>query len=167
MLYYNNMDSVKPLPSLRQRIRRMLDRTGACFSALCAVHCLLAPWLLALIPGLVLALHSHAHPHHRLAQALMGVARWEWLIVILACSIALITTGDGYRVHRQPKPLFFALAGCASFFLALAVPVLSASILAHTACTVSGGFLLVRAHLLNIKAAGIGARLEVEMPHRR
>jgi hypothetical protein len=132
----------------------VVDRVGACFSALCAVHCLLSPWLVALVPGLVLALHSHAHPHHRFAQALVGFARWEWLVALLACSIALVATGVGYRIHGRWRPLIFALAGSIFFSLALAVPILSAAILAHTVCTVSGGLLLVRAHLLNIKAAG-------------
>lgn len=133
------------------RLHGLLDRLGASFSTVCALHCLVAPWLLVVYPSMLLALHSHRHPQHHLAHALMWFMQWEWLIALLASLVATTSTLVGYRGHGQLRPVGLALAGSALLILAAATPVMRQSMLWHTLSTVTGGLCLVLAHLSNLK----------------
>lgn len=153
MLYYNTMMQIKrsAVGGLRPWFRRLVDKVGASLSAICALHCLIAPWLLVLSPGLLLALHSHRHPQHHLASTLMWFTRWEWLIALLASLVAMASTLVGYLTHGKLRPAGLALLGSTLLILTTWVPALGQSVLLHTLGTVLGGGCLVQAHLTNLR----------------
>jgi len=72
------------------------DRVGATASFLCAIHCALLPFVLALLPFLGLEfLADH---------------RFERDFVFFACTLALFALVGGYRRHQRPLPLMLASA---------------------------------------------------------
>ena len=108
-----------------------LDRWGMVVSGACIVHCLALPLASALLPFVAVAL-----PHE------------EWVHPLLL-GLALPVTGfallRGYRRHRRRRPLFLGSLGLA---------LIASAIVIHTQpseaiLSVSGGLLVVCAHLMN------------------
>jgi len=80
--------------SNKSRWWRLADRIGATASFLCAIHCALLPFVLALLPFLGLEfLADH---------------RFERGFVLFACALALVALVRGFRRHQQPLPLLLA-----------------------------------------------------------
>ena len=111
----------------------MKDLIAAVLSGLCVVHCLTTPLLLALGSSGVM----------------LGLASSEWFhyLMLLPISVLLVwSLPGGWCAHRRKAPFVMGLAG----FLLL-VAALFAPHAAETALSVSGGLLLVSAHLYNRK----------------
>jgi len=76
------------------------DRAGIAISALCAVHCLAAPFVLVFLPA-----------------ALVPIVEAEWLewaligCTALAGGTAIVALG--WRAHRRPLPVILFLVGIA------------------------------------------------------
>ena len=112
------------------------DRVGAMASFLCAIHCALLPFVLALLPLLGLEfLADH---------------RFERVFVLCACVLASFVLVRGYRRHRQALPLRLAAPGLALLLLGIMYIDGSAPIL-HSALVTSGGLLLAGAHFVNLR----------------
>jgi hypothetical protein len=111
----------------------MKDLIAAALSGLCVVHCLATPVLLALgSSGLLLGALS---------------SEWFHYLMLLPISVLLAwSLPGGWCVHKRKAPFVLGLAG----FLVLTAA-LFAPHDAGTALSVSGGLLLISAHLYNRK----------------
>lgn len=113
------------------------DRIGAAASFLCAIHCALLPFVLALLPLIGLEfLASHT---------------FERGFVIFACALALFSLIRGYRRHHLSQPLAFALPGLTLLLLGVTVAE-GYSIVVHSVLVTLGGLLVAFSHFLNLRA---------------
>lgn len=124
-------------PSPR-RFATLVDRVGATASMLCAVHCALLPFVLALLPLIGLEFLAG----HTFERIFVGCA------AVLACA-SLVTA---YRRHRRPHALFLMVPGIALLCVGIVVN-LDVHVLVHTACVVTGGVLVASAHVVNLVLA--------------
>lgn|SRR5690606_27446093 len=111
----------------------MKDILAAALSGLCVLHCLATPVLLALgSSGLLLGALS---------------SEWFHYLMLLPISVLLAwSLPGGWCVHQRKAPFALGLSG----FLVL-IAALFAPHDAETALSVSGGLLLISAHLYNRK----------------
>ena len=111
----------------------MKDVIAAALSGLCVVHCLATPVLLALgSSGLLLGMLS---------------SEWFHYLMLLPISVLLAwSLPGGWCVHQRKTPFLIGLSG----FLVL-VAALFAPHEAEATLSVSGGLLLISAHLYNRK----------------
>lgn len=115
------------------------DRIGATASFLCAIHCALLPFVLALLPLLGLEfLADH---------------RFERAFVLCACVLASFVLVRGYRRHRQSLPLRLAVPGLALLLLGI-IYISSPAAILHSVLVTSGGLLLAGAHFVNLRLDG-------------
>jgi len=128
---------VPTAPSPR-RFATLVDRVGATASMLCAVHCALLPFVLALLPLIGLEFLAG----HTFERVFVGCA------AVLACA-SLVTA---YRRHRRPHALFLMVPGIALLCVGIVVN-LDVHVLVHTACVVTGGVLVASAHVVNLVLA--------------
>lgn len=113
---------------------RFADYAGMAASALCLVHCLAMPLLIAAFPLLGLGAE-----HHALHDALL-------LGVTVPVLLALV---PGYVKHRDPVALSLGVAGLAAFLVAVFVLGPQMGEFAETAGAVFSSVLLLAAHLRN------------------
>ncbi len=112
------------------------DRVGATASFLCAIHCALLPFVLALLPLLGLEfLADHG---------------FERAFVLCACVLASFVLIRGYRRHQRPLPLRLAAPGLALLLLGIIYIDGSAPLL-HSVLVTCGGLLLAGAHFANLR----------------
>jgi hypothetical protein len=120
----------------RTRWWRVADRVGATASFLCAIHCALLPFVLALLPFFGLEfLADH---------------RFERGFVLFACVLALVALIRGFRRHQRPLPLMLAIPGLALLVFGVTVAQ-NYSIVLHSIMVASGGLLLASAHFVNLR----------------
>lgn len=105
------------------------------------MHCLLLPFVLALLPLLGL-------------EFLAGHA-FERVFVICAAALATVVLLGGYRRHHNRAPLLLAVPGLALLMGGIYVD-LDTAITMHTVMVTLGGTLLACAHLLNLRASHAG-----------
>ncbi|MCP1375726.1 MerC domain-containing protein [Dyella lutea] len=128
---------MQPEPSDKSFWWHVADRIGATASFLCAIHCAALPFLLAILPLVGLEfLASHA---------------FERGFVMFASALALFSLGRGYRRHRVPQPLTFALPGLTLLLLGVTLAE-GYSIVVHSVLVTIGGLLLAFSHFLNLRA---------------
>ncbi|WP_108471425.1 MerC domain-containing protein [Rhodanobacter thiooxydans] len=112
------------------------DRVGAMASFLCAIHCALLPFVLALLPLLGLEfLADH---------------RFERVFVLAACVLASFVLIRGYRRHQRLLPLRLAVPGLLLLLLGIIYIDGPAPIL-HSVLVTCGGLLLAGAHFANLR----------------
>lgn len=120
----------------KSRWWRAADRVGAMASFLCAIHCALLPFVLALLPLVGLQfLADH---------------RFERAFVLLACVLASFVLVRGYRRHQRSLPLRLAVPGLALLLLGVIYINGPAPIL-HSVLVTCGGLLLAGAHFVNLR----------------
>lgn len=113
----------------------LVDRVGATASFLCAVHCALLPFVLALLPLVGLGfLAGHT---------------FERVFVACAALLAVGSLAIGYRHHRRPHALFLMLPGIALLLFGVAVNI-DVRVTLHTVAVVCGGVLVASAHVTNL-----------------
>lgn len=122
--------------SNKSRWWQMADRIGATASFLCAIHCALLPFVLALLPFLGLEF--------------LADQRFERGFVLFACALALIALIRGFRRHQQPLPLLLATPGLALLLLGVTYAE-SYSVILHSVLVTCGGLLLASAHFVNLR----------------
>lgn len=137
----------------------MLDRVGALFAGFCAVHCALVPLAMATMPSFTLALLSWRDPRHALALWLLRIGAWEAWIVAGTLGFAGVSIALGSRTHRDARPLVLLLAATTAFGCALYSPP-SSTPATHAALSMLGGFLLIAAHVSNLRSAREARRRE-------
>jgi hypothetical protein len=105
------------------------DSLGGCLSFLCLVHCLILPWMAALLP-ITLFLDESMHV-------------WLFFALVPAATLA---AWNGYREHGQALPVTLITAGIALVGLGAFWPM---SETLKTALTIAGSLLLVAGHIIN------------------
>lgn len=130
------MDSSLQLPPARvSTIAVAADRMGATASLLCALHCALLPFVLALLPLLGLGfLADH---------------RFERIFVACAAALASVTIFTAWRRHRKLHALFLLVPGIALLLSGIVIDIDRREWL-HTALVVAGGVLVASAHIVNL-----------------
>jgi hypothetical protein len=118
-----------------RRFAVLVDRVGATASLLCAVHCMLLPFVLALLPLVGLAF--------------LGGITFERIFVSCAAALAGASIVAGYRRHRRPYALYLMVPGIVLLLCGVAID-LDVHVVLHTACEVSGGMLLASSHITNL-----------------
>ncbi|HET6587409.1 MAG TPA: MerC domain-containing protein [Oleiagrimonas sp.] len=114
----------------------LADRVGATASFLCAVHCAVLPFVLALLPLLGLGfLAGHV---------------FERVFVLCAATLAGVVLMAGYRRHLRRAPLMLAVPGLVLLVAGVCVD-LDKDLLAHAVMVTTGGTLLACAHLVNLR----------------
>jgi hypothetical protein len=120
----------------RSRWWRVADRIGATASFLCAIHCALLPFVLALLPFVGLEfLADH---------------RFERGFVLFACALALLALIRGYRRHQGTLPLLLAAPGLALLLLGVTYAE-GYSVILHSVLVTCGGLLVASAHFVNLR----------------
>lgn len=118
-----------------RRIAVLADRVGATASLLCAIHCVLLPFVLALLPLIGL-------------EFLAGHT-FERVFVACAAALASVSIFTAYRRHRRPHALYLMLPGIVLLVFGVAIN-LDAHVIIHTVSVVSGGLLVASAHVTNL-----------------
>ncbi|MGH8183660.1 MAG: MerC domain-containing protein [Rhodanobacteraceae bacterium] len=121
-----------------RRFAVLVDRVGATASMLCAVHCVLLPFVLALLPLLGL-------------EFLAGHT-FERIFVACAATLACASILTAYRRHRKPHALYLMVPGIALLVFGIAVD-LDVHVVIHTVSVVTGGTLVASAHITNLVLA--------------
>ena len=124
-----------PVAPSRRRFATLVDRVGASASLLCAVHCILLPFVLALLPLIGL-------------EFLAGHT-FERIFVACAALLASASIITGYRRHGHSHALFLMVPGIALLLFGVAID-LDVHVLIHTASVVTGGLLVASAHITNL-----------------
>ncbi len=113
------------------------DRLGATASFLCAIHCALLPFVIALLPLLGLEfLADHD---------------FERGFVLFAAALATTTLVTGHRKHRRRLPLLLALPGLLLLVLGVTVVDLDTQTALHSLMVTCGGLLVASAHVINLR----------------
>ncbi|HEX5354461.1 MAG TPA: MerC domain-containing protein [Rhodanobacteraceae bacterium] len=123
------------LPAPPRRFATLVDRVGAMASMLCAVHCVLLPFVLALLPLVGL-------------EFLAGHT-FERVFVACAATLASASIFTAYRRHRKPYALFLMVPGIALLVFGIAID-LDVHAIIHTVSVASGGLLVASAHVANL-----------------
>jgi len=110
-----------------------LDGAAVTLSALCLVHCLALPFVVAGVP--FLAQYSEGHLH---AQV---------LIIVLPLSV--LALGLGYRRHSDVRILMAGALGMLLLVIGATVAHSQLGIVADRIFTISGSLTLATAHFLN------------------
>ncbi len=116
----------------RGRWQAVLDGFGICASALCMVHCLLLPLVVAALPSLVAPFDPGDSVH----------------AIVLACALptsALALLG-GWRRHRAGAPVLVGAIGLGLMAAGVVLPWTGAL---ETGLTVVGSLALAAAHVVN------------------
>jgi hypothetical protein len=126
---------------------QLADRIGATASFLCALHCALLPFVLALLPVIGLGfLADH---------------RFERGFVLFAASLATVVLVTGFRRHHRQLPLLLVLPGLALLVAGVCVD-LDANVVLHSVLVTCGGLMVAAAHLTNLR---VSRRVHVHGPH--
>lgn len=96
--------------------RPWLDRAGLSASLICAIHCMLSPFLLLLLPA---AGTVWAHP------------AVHWALAVLVVPLALWVLVNGYRKHGNRLTLVAATAGALLILAGLIAPMVYSQPLFH------------------------------------
>ena len=119
----------------------LFDRVGVCASTLCAVHCILMPWFIMLMPFL--------------AGTVFASSRFESIFVGISISLASFSCYRGCRRHGKwliMLPLGFG--SVVLFGVRLTAPeicCLEDVSWTHASASAFGGLLLASSHFLNLK----------------
>lgn len=110
-----------------------LDGTAVTLSALCLVHCLALPLVVAGVP--FLAQFSEGHLH---AQ-----------VLVLVLPLSLVALGLGFRRHRDARIVMCGLLGMLLLVIGATVAHSQLGLVADRLFTITGSIVLGTAHLLN------------------
>lgn len=116
---------------------RLADSFGAIGAIVCAVHCALLPFVLALLPTLGLGIFAS----HEV----------EFLYVAFATTLALVSLVQGYLRHRIGRALVFAVPGLLTVWTGVLLPIVHDNVIPHAVVMTCGGTLIAIAHLINLK----------------
>lgn len=123
------------LPPATQ-FHQIADRAGAFGSLLCALHCALLPFLLALLPGL--------------GVGLLGSPAFEIGFTVAASLLGIGSLLVGWLRHRQTDALRILAFGLALLWLGAFVSAIHHHTLAHALSMAIGGGLVGAAHWRNL-----------------
>lgn len=113
------------------------DRVGMTLSSICAIHCLLTPFLILLVPALGSAFES------------------EWVhlgLALLVVPVAFYAFWSGYQHHHRKYLLVMGLLGAAMIGAAAILPHDWVELFGFDMMTILGSIILVVSHILNRNA---------------
>lgn len=113
---------------------RKWDRVGSWLSALCALHCLLTPFITLSLPFWLYSIHYS--PVHL-------------VLALFVIPIGVYTFWQGYQRHGRKSVVIFGLMGLALLSVGLVSPSSREQLRWNDILTVTGSFLLIAAHTLN------------------
>jgi len=125
------------------------DRLGAGLSLSCALHCLILPVALALMPSVRAALADVTEPNGWL-QWLLWSHEVEWFIALSVISFAGVVLLRGWFRHRQINPLLWYASGSAVLLIAASEVIEIGAY--HGIQLAAGGALIAMAHWRNLRA---------------
>ena len=111
--------------------QELVDTTGACLSVACAIHCLLMPLLVAVLPLIGLGFFA--------------TERAEVVLISGAIALAIASLAWGVRHHRRWRALLILIVALA--FIATARTAVEGTF--EVVFYSIGGVLLASAHLVN------------------
>jgi len=115
----------------------ILDRAAIALSALCLVHCLLLPVVIALLPFAGRFNDDHLHT--------------EMLLFVVP--VSLLALGFGFRRHRRSRVVLAGLIGLAILVVGATLVHANFGATADQLVTVSGSILLAFVHYKNVRLA--------------
>lgn len=124
-------------PSAPRRVHRWVDSFGSISALVCAIHCALLPFVLALLPALGLGV--------------LATTGFEYGYVAFATVLALSSLWLGYRRHRVYRALAFLVPGLLAVWGGILVPELHENTIVHAITMTFGGTLIAVAHLINLR----------------
>jgi len=110
------------------------DRTGALLSSLCALHCLVTPFVTLSLPLWVYSIHYS--PVHL-------------FISLFIFPIAIYSFWSGFKRHSNKLILFLGAIGLVLLSIALISPASRAQLRWNDYMTIAGSLALVTGHYLN------------------
>jgi hypothetical protein len=123
--------------SLESALRTLIDRFGALWSLLCAVHCAVLPLVLVLAPSFALGVWWDEEV--------------ERITVIVVTVVVTLSLAMGFVRHRGWSALVLMVPGLLLMWSALLVPAVHHSVPAHALAMACGGVLVGLAHLVNLR----------------
>jgi hypothetical protein len=117
--------------------RVLLDKIAVGLSGLCLLHCLLLPFLVALLPFLGQFDKDHLHT--------------ELLLFVIPVSVIALTVG--FRRHGQTSVIYSGAAGLIILIIGALVVHDLYGLFADRATTVVGSFVLAFTHYRNFRLA--------------
>lgn len=124
-------------PPPRRRLWRWADSLGSAGAIVCAVHCALLPFIIALLPALGLGV--------------LASSGLEYGYVAFASLLALASLWQGYRRHRVYRALAFLVPGLIAVWAGILVPAVHEDVVYHAVVMTFGGTLIAVAHLVNLR----------------
>ena len=112
---------------------RWLDGAAVGLSALCLVHCLALPLVVAGLPFLAQFAEGHLHA--------------QMLVIVLPLSI--VALGLGFRHHRNPRIVIWGFVGMGLLTLGATYAHDHWGLAADRAFTITGALILATAHFYN------------------
>lgn len=125
---------------MRARIGKWFDGFAVGASALCLVHCLGLPLLIAALPAI--------------ANRIDPGEGFHLIVLLFAIPTSAFALIEGWRRHRGLAPLFVGGAGLALMALGLAFEQWAA---VEMGVTVAGSLLLAAAHIVNWRRRSLRA----------
>ena len=116
-----------------QKSRDWLDGAAVALSALCLVHCLALPLVVAGLPFLAQYAESHLH--------------YQVLVIVIPLSVFAL--GLGYRRHRDRRIMIAGAVGMLLLVIGATVAHTQLGLAADRIFTVAGSLLLATAHFFN------------------
>lgn len=116
-----------------QKSRDWLDGAAVVLSALCLVHCLALPFVVAGLPFLAQFAESHLH----------------FQVLIIVVPLSVVALGLGYRRHRDARILFAGAFGMLMLVIGATVAHSQLGLTADRVFTVIGSLSLATAHFFN------------------
>lgn len=115
------------------------DKIGMTASGICAVHCMLVPFLLVAFPFLTIEI--------------VKSNSFEWAFIGISALIAFFAMFQGYVYHKKPVPYILAIVGFVVFAIAKSTHTHEHShdFLGTSVIHVLAGLTIVLAHYLNHK----------------
>lgn len=116
-----------------QKSRDWLDGAAVALSALCLVHCLALPLVVAGVPFLAQFAETHLH----------------YQVLLIAIPLSVVALGLGYRRHHDLRVIYAGVAGMLLLVGGATVAHTQLGLLADRLFTISGSLLLAAAHFFN------------------
>ncbi len=116
-----------------RRFEISLDKLGIWLSGVCMIHCLLTPILLLLLP-------------------MFSLAKSEWVHILLACVLPLITLAafmPGYRRHHDKAVIALGVLGLVFIAFAAFDPLHLLNEITESMVTTFGSLSLISGHIRN------------------
>ncbi len=142
MLYYSKPSTSLPKVMVQPTRKRWafpawIDSLGSGAALVCAIHCAVLPFALAVLPALGLGV--------------LASSGWEYGYIAFASVLALASLWQGYRRHRVYRALAFLVPGLVAVWAGVVVPALHEDTVRHAVTMTLGGTLIAVAHLINLR----------------